>query len=149
MAVFDTETLQEHVGVSLFRQRMAATLLSLFGVLAVSLAAVGLYGVMTYTVSRRTRELGIRIAVGATRGEVLKLVLGEALFLSAVGITIGLIAALIVTRFLTQLLYGVGPADPITFAIIPIVLFGVALGASYVPARRAIKLDPVMALRIE
>ncbi len=149
MAVFDTETLQEHVGVSLFRQRMAATLLSLFGLLAVSLAAVGLYGVMTYTVSRRTRELGIRIAVGATRGEVLKLVLGEALFLSAVGITIGLIAALIVTRFLTQLLYGVGPADPITFAIIPIVLFGVALGASYVPARRAIKLDPVMALRIE
>ena len=149
MPVFDADTLQKHVGESLFRQRMAATLLSLFGLLAVSLAAVGLYGVMAYTVSRRTRELGIRIAVGASRREVLKLILGEALFLSTIAIIGGLIVALIVTRFLVQLLYGVGPADPITFAVIALVLLGVALGASYVPARRAIKLDPMMALRIE
>jgi predicted permease len=149
MPVFDADTLQEHIGVSLFRQRMAATLLSMFGLLAVSLAAVGLYGVMAYTVSRRTRELGIRIAVGATHGDVLKLILGEALFLSAIGITGGLIAALMVTRFLVHLLYGVGPADPMTFAVIPLLLLGVALGAGYLPARRALKIDPMIALRIE
>lgn len=149
MPVFDATTLQEHIGVSLFRQRMAATLLSIFGLLALSLAAIGLYGVMAYTVSRRTRELGIRIAVGATHGSVLKLILGQALFLSAVGITGGVIGALVLTRFLVHLLYGVGPADPVTFAVIPLVLLGVALAAGYVPARRAMKIDPVTALRIE
>ncbi|MPY89488.1 MAG: FtsX-like permease family protein [Luteitalea sp.] len=147
--VFEPTTLQEHLGVSLFRQRMAATLLSLFGLLALALAAVGLYGVMAYTVSRRTRELGIRIAVGATDRDVLKLVLGHALILSAIGIAAGVITALIVTRFLVALLYGVGPADPVTFAVIPIVLLGIALAAGYLPARRAIKIDPTVALRIE
>jgi macrolide transport system ATP-binding/permease protein len=149
MPVFDATTLQEHLGVSLFRQRMAATLLSIFGLLGLSLAAIGLYGVMAYTVSRRARELAIRIAVGATHGNALKLILGEALFLSAVGITGGVIGALVLTRFLVHLLYGVGPADPVTFAVIPLVLLGVALAAGYVPARRAMKIDPVTALRIE
>ncbi|MPZ21654.1 MAG: FtsX-like permease family protein [Luteitalea sp.] len=149
MPVFDPDTLREHLGVSLFRQRMAATLLSLFGLLALTLCAVGLYGVMAYTVSRRTRELGIRIAVGATTGDVLKLVLGQALLLSAIGIAAGFITALMVTRFLVALLYGVGPADPVTFAVIAIVLLGVAFAAGYLPARRAIRIDPTIALKIE
>jgi len=147
--VFEPTTFEDHIGVSLFRQRMAATLLSLFGLLALSLSAVGLYGVMAYTVSRRTRELGIRIAIGATRGEILRLILGHALILSAVGIAGGVIVALIVSRFLVHLLYGVGPADPLTFAVIPVVLLGVALAASYLPARRALTIDPVTALRTE
>ncbi len=147
--VFEPTTLEEHIGVSLFRQRMAATLLSLFGGLALSLSAVGLYGVMAYTVSRRTRELGIRIAVGATRSDVLTLILRHALILSAIGIIGGLIAALMVTRFLGHLLYGVGPLDPMTFALIPLLLLGVAVAASYVPARRALKIDPMIALRID
>lgn len=147
--VFEPTTLEEHVGVSLYRQRMAATLLSTFGLLALSLAAVGLYGVMAYTVSQRTRELGVRVAIGATHGHVMTLVLTEALTLSAIGIGVGSIIALVATRFLVHLLYGVGPADPVTFAIIPLVLFAVTLAASYIPARRAIKTDPLMALKAE
>lgn len=119
---------------------MAATLLSIFGLLAPSLAAIGLHGVMAYAVSRRTRELGIRIAVGATHGNVLSLILDEGLFLSAIGIAGAVVGALMLTRFLVNLLYGVSPADPVTFAVIPLVLLGVALAAGYLPARRAIAL---------
>ncbi len=114
-----------------------------------SLAAVGLDGVMTYTVSQRTRELGVRLAIGATRGNVVRLVLRQALTLSAIGIVVGSIIALMATRFPVHLLYGVGPADPLTFAIVPIVLLAVTLAAGYIPARRAIKIDPLMALRAE
>ncbi|MCI0364381.1 MAG: ABC transporter permease, partial [Phycisphaerales bacterium] len=147
--VFQPTTLEEHIGVSLFQQRMAAMLLSAFGLLALSLATVGLYGVMAHTVSQRTRELGVRVAIGATHGNILKLILGQALFLSAIGIAAGSIVALILTRFLVHLLYGVGPADPVTFAIIPLLLFAVTFAAGYIPARRAIKIDPIMALRAE
>jgi predicted permease len=147
--VFEPTTLDEHVGVSLYRQRMAAALLSTFGLLALSLAAVGLYGVMAYTVTQRTRELGVRVAIGATRGDVLTLILTQALTLSAVGIVVGSIIALMATRFLVHLLYGVGPADAVTFAIITLVLFAVTLAAGYIPARRALKIDPLMALRAE
>lgn len=149
ISVFEPTILEEHVGVSLYRQRMAATLLSTFGLLALSLAAVGLYGVTAYMVSQRTRELGVRVAIGATHGDVLKLILGQALFLSVIGIVAGSIVALMVTRFLVHLLFGVGPADPVTFATIPLVLFAVTLAAGYIPARRAIKIDPLMALRAE
>jgi ABC-type antimicrobial peptide transport system permease subunit len=147
--VFQPTTLAKHVGVSLYRQRMAATLLSTFGLLALSLAAVGLYGVMAYTVSQRTRELGVRLAIGATRGHVLRLVLRQALTLSAIGIVVGSIVALMATRFLVHFLYGVGPADPLTFAIVPIVLFAITMAAGYIPARRAIRIDPLVALRAE
>ena len=108
--VLNAETMQEHVGLSLYRQRLAATLLSLFGVLALTLSAIGLYGVMTHSVSRRTRELGIRIAVGATHSDVRTLVLTQALLLCVIGITVGLIAVLGAMLFLSHLLYGVGPA---------------------------------------
>jgi predicted permease len=147
--MFDTKTLEEHVGISLFLQRMAATLLSIFGMLALSLAAIGLYGVMAYSVSQRTRELGIRIAVGAKQGDVLKLVVGQGLMLGVVGIVAGLITALVVTRFSAHLLYGVSAVDPVTFAVIGLLLLAVALVASYLPARRATKVDPMIALRTE
>jgi predicted permease len=149
MPVFDAKTLEDHIGVSLFLQRMAATLLSIFGLLALSLSAVGLYGVMSYAVSQRTRELGIRISIGAQRSDVLKIILGQGLVLSVIGLTGGLVIALLVTRLAAHLLYGVGAADPATFTGTAILLLVVALLASYVPARRAAKIDPMIAIRIE
>src|SRR5229473_2771853 len=127
MPVFDAKTLEDHIGISLFLQRMAATLLSIFGLLALSLSALGLYGVMAYAVNQRTREMGIRISVGAQRSDVLKLILGQGLILATVGTAIGLVAALVVTRFAAHLLYGIGAADPATFASIAALLLGVAL----------------------
>jgi len=149
MPIFDVKTLNEHIGVSLFLPRMAATLLSLFGLLALLLAAIGLYGVMSYSVSQRTREIGIRISVGATRRDVLKLIMGQGLILSLVGIVIGLVAALAVTRLIANLLFGVSATDPSTFGLIALLLACVALAACYLPARRATKVDPMIALRNE
>jgi len=147
--MFDTRTLEEHIGVSLFLQRMAATLLSIFGLLAVSLAALGLYGVMAYAVSQRTRELGIRISVGAKRADILKLILGQGLILSIIGMVGGLTMALAVTRLSVHSLYGVSTADPLTFVVVAVMLLVVALAAAYLPARRAAKVDPIIALRME
>jgi macrolide transport system ATP-binding/permease protein len=147
--IFDVKTLEEHVGVSLYLQRMAATLLSIFGLLALSLAAIGLYGVMAYSVSQRTREMGIRISVGAKQGDVLKLILGQGLKLALIGMIGGLITALAVTRLSVHLLYRVSAADPMTFTSVAALLLGVALVASYFPARRATKVDPMIALRME
>ena len=147
--IFDVETFEEHIGVSLFLQRMAARLLSIFGLLALSLAALGLYGVMAYSVSQRVRELGIRISIGASRSDVLKLVLGQAMMLTAIGMMGGLVTALAVTRFAAKLLYGISPADPVTFSVIAALLFAVSFVASYVPAQRATRIDPMIALRNE
>jgi predicted permease len=149
MPTFDVKTFEQHIGVSFFLQRMAATLLSIFGLLALSLAALGLYGVMAYSVSQRTRELGIRISIGAKQRDVLKLVLGQTLVLAAIGIAGGLVTAIAVTRFAANLLYGVSPADPATFALIAVVLLFVSLVAGYFPARRATRIDPMIALRSE
>jgi predicted permease len=147
--MFDVRTLEEHIGVALFLQRMAATLLSIFGLLALSLAALGLYGVMAYAVSQRTRELGIRISVGAKRTDILKLILGHGLILSIIGIVGGLTVALALTRLSVHLLYGVSAADPLTFVVVMVILLVVALAAAYFPARRATKIDPIIALRME
>jgi len=149
MPMFDVKTLQEHIGVSLFLQRMAATLLSIFGALALLLSAIGLYGVLAYTVSQRSRELGIRISVGAQRRDILKLILGEGLTLCVIGLLGGLITSLIVTRFAAHLLYGVSPTDPLTFTAVAALLLAIALVAGYFPARRATTVDPIAALRIE
>jgi ABC-type antimicrobial peptide transport system permease subunit len=149
MPMFDAKTLEEHIGVSLFLQRMAATLLSIFGLLALSLAAVGLYGVMAYAVSQRTRELGISMSVAAGQGDVMKLILGQAVMLAAIGMAGGLVAALAVTRLSAHLLYGISPADPVTFTFTAVLLFDVALVAGYFPARRATMVDPIIALRTE
>src|SRR5215471_7997193 len=117
LPIFDVKTFEEHIGVSLYRQRMAATLLSILGFLALSLASLGLYGVMAYSVSQRTRELGIRISVGATRQDVLKIVLGQTMTLAVIGIGVGLVTAIVVTRFAANLLYGISSADPATFGL--------------------------------
>jgi putative ABC transport system permease protein len=137
------------LGSSLFAARMGAVLLAIFGLLALLLAAVGLYGVMSYTVARRTREIGIRMALGAQTGNVLRLVLKEGMALVGGGVAVGLIVAAAVTRLLASFLYGVSPLDAATFAAIPLVLALAALLATYLPARRAAKVDPMIALRYE
>jgi putative ABC transport system permease protein len=126
-----------------------AFLLSIFAILALVLAAVGLYGVMSYVVSQRTREIGIRMAIGAQRTDVLQHILKQGALLTLRGVTLGLFAALALTRLLSSLLYGVGSSDPVTFACVAILLGFVALAAYYVPGLRATRIDPLVALRYE
>lgn len=149
LPVTNLQPMNEVLGGSLFAARMGALLLAIFGLLALLLAAVGLYGVMSYTVSRRTREIGIRMALGAQTGNVLRLVLKEGMMLVAGGVAGGLIVAAAVTRLLASFLYGVSPLDAVTFVGIPLMLGLVALLATYLPARRATKVDPMIALRYE
>ncbi|MEK6321126.1 MAG: ABC transporter permease [Acidobacteriota bacterium] len=149
LAVTSVESMTDVLGGSLFAARMGAVLLAIFGLLALLLAAVGLYGVMSYSVSRRTREIGIRMALGAGTGNVLRLVLKEGMTLVAGGVASGLIVAAVVTRLLASFLYGVSPLDAITFIAIPLTLALVALLANYLPARRAAKVDPMEALRYQ
>jgi predicted permease len=142
-------TLNEMVERSLNQVTLIAGLASLFGVLAMLLACVGLYGVMSYTVGRRTHEIGIRMALGARRNEVLGLVVGRGLRLTLAGVALGIAAALPLARFLASLPFGVKPADPLAFFVVSLTLTAVALIASYIPARRATKVDPMVALRYE
>jgi putative ABC transport system permease protein len=141
--------MEELLATSLSQSRFSTLLLGVFAGVALILAAVGLYGVMAYRVEQRTHEIGIRLALGAQSGDVLKLVVRQGLMLAITGIVIGFGAALIITRVMTSLLYGVTATDPLTFAIIPVVLTGAALAASFIPARRAMKVDPMIALRYE
>jgi putative ABC transport system permease protein len=140
-------TLGERLDGSLGAERTAATLVGLYATLALLLAAVGLYGSMAYSVSRRTRELGVRMALGASRRGVLNLVLGQAVRVAAMGVLIGLVAAIPATRCLKSQLYGVDPGDPITLAVVVLVLGCSTIAAAYAPARRATRVDPVVALR--
>jgi ABC-type antimicrobial peptide transport system permease subunit len=149
LPIFDVKTLTEQVDDSLVQERLVASLSTLFGMLALLLTCVGLYGLVAYSVARRTHEIGIRMALGAERVNVLKLVVGEGLDLTLVGVGLGIAGALVLTRFLSSLLYGVNPADPLTFVVVPLILVVVAVTASYIPARRATRVDPMVALRYE
>jgi hypothetical protein len=142
-------TESQQIESQLFAERLIARLSSFFGLLALLLSCIGLYGLLAYEVSRRTREIGIRMALGARSGDVLRLVIGQGLALTVAGAAIGIGAALGVTRFLGTLLYGVKPADPLTFAAVAFFLAAVALLACYIPARRATRVDPLVALRYE
>jgi putative ABC transport system permease protein len=148
-AFYDVKTLDERLGASLAQQRFSMLLLALFAALALMLTAVGLYGVIAYAVTQRTHEIGIRMALGAQTGDVLKLILGQGLKLVALGVALGLAGALAMTGLLKSLLFEVSTTDPLTFSVIVLLLGGVALLACYIPARRAMKVDPLVALRYE
>jgi len=128
---------------------MAANVLGCFGVLALVLAAIGIYGVMSYVVAGRTREIGLRMALGAQLRHVRQLILGQGMILAGIGLVVGLVIVFILARFLTSMLYGVSPTDPITFIAITFLLAAVALVACYLPSRRAARVNPMVALREE
>jgi len=147
--VSDISSMEQVVSESVARQRFSMLLLGIFAGLALVLAAVGIYGVMSYAVAQRTHEIGIRMALGAQRSDVLKLTVGQGLRLVSVGVLIGLVAAFILTRAMASLLFGVSPTDSTTFIAISVVLISVAALASYIPALRATKVDPMVALRYQ
>ena len=147
--VTDAETLEQYMRVPLFTAHLTGSVLGALGLLALSLAMAGLYAVVAYLVAHRTHEIGVRMALGAQRTDVLKLVVGQGLKLTLIGIAVGAGGGLVLARFLTSLLYGVTPTDPLTFIAVSLTFAAVALTASYIPARRAASVDPMVALRYE
>jgi putative ABC transport system permease protein len=147
VAISAVQTMSAVVGGATAESRFYVVLLGTFASIALTLAAVGIYGVMSYSVSRRTHEIGIRVALGAEPSSVLMLVVAQGLRVAAVGVGIGVVASFALTRLMSKLLYGVAPADPMTFVVVTAVLCAVAVVASYVPARRATRIDPLSALR--
>ena len=148
-AVFNVRTMEQALSRSVAARRFSMILLAVFAVVALALAAVGIYGVISYSVAQRTREVGIRMALGAQTRDVLKLVVREGLQLVVIGVAVGLVGALLLTRLMTTLLFAVTPTDWFTYATVAIGLVGVALLACYIPARRATRVDPLVALRYE
>ncbi|HKP86346.1 MAG TPA: ABC transporter permease [Blastocatellia bacterium] len=149
LPLYNIKTMEQVISESVSNRRLNVLLLGIFGGLALVLAAVGLYGVMSYSVSQRTREIGIRMALGANRRDVTRLVVGQGMVLALTGVAVGLGASFALTRLMSSLLYEVSVTDPITFAALSLLLIGVAGMSSYIPARRAMKVDPIVALRYE
>lgn len=145
--IYAVRPMEQIITRSLAERRFTMLLLAIFASTALLLAAVGIYGVMSYAVTRRTHELGIRTTLGATRGEIVGLVLRQGMKLAAIGMACGLVAAVALTRLMAGLLYGVRPADPATLGAVALLLGGIALVACYIPARRATAVDPMAALR--
>jgi ABC-type antimicrobial peptide transport system permease subunit len=142
-------TFADEMGGWLADRRFLLCLVGVFAAVALALAAIGIYGVVAFSVARRTQEIGIRLALGARRGDVLGLVLGEGARMAAIGIAIGVGASLAITRVISNLLFGVSATDPLTFVGVATLLLSVSLAATYIPARRAMRVDPVTALRYE
>jgi predicted permease len=149
LPLFNIKTMRQQINISVWPQELGSGVLGAFGLLALLLGAVGIYGMMSFVVAQRTHEIGIRMALGAARGDVMKSVLAQALRLVLAGIALGLVGALALTRFIASLLFGVKATDPVTFAGVCLILTGVAVLASYLPARRAARVDPMVALRYE
>ncbi|HEY6403127.1 MAG TPA: FtsX-like permease family protein, partial [Blastocatellia bacterium] len=149
LPVFNVKTFAEQINESVSQERLVALLSSFFGLFALLLASLGLYGVMAYSVERRANEIGVRMALGAQRRNVIWLVMRESLLLVAVGVGIGLATALATTRMVSTLLFGLTPTDPLTIALATLLMIGVAAIAGYLPARRASRIDPLVALRCE
>jgi putative ABC transport system permease protein len=149
MVVMESKTMEEHLGVQLMPARLGALMASVFALVALALASIGLYGVVSYAVSRRSREMGIRMSLGAAPGSVVKQVVREGMVLVGVGAGIGIALALAGAQVLRTLLFGVGALDPVTFLGVPALLLAVTLVAAYIPARRASRVDPVRALKAE
>jgi putative ABC transport system permease protein len=142
-------TFAQEMGGWLADRRFLLLLVGLFAAAALGLAAIGIYGVVAYSVTRRTQEIGIRMSLGAQRGDVLSLILGEGARMAGLGVIIGIAASLGITRLMSSLLFGVSATDPLTFVVVGALLSFAALLASYVPARRAMRVDPIVALRYE
>jgi putative ABC transport system permease protein len=149
MPVDQIDTIEQVVSISVAQPRFRTVMLAAFSILALVMASIGIYGVMNYLVIQRTREFGIRLSVGAMQRDVLRLVLGRAVVLIGSGLGLGLAGAVVLARLIASLLYSVRPLDPLTFAAVPLLLSAVALTASYIPARRATRVDPMIALRYE
>jgi putative ABC transport system permease protein len=149
LPVFGAQRLEEAVSGSLSQRRFSLQMVLLFAATALLLAGIGIYGVISYMVSARTHEIGVRLALGAGRSDILRMVLRQGLRLAVAGAAVGLIGALVVSRSMAGLLYGVRPSDPLTFAAVALLLIGVGALACYLPARRAIRVDPMSALRCE
>jgi ABC-type antimicrobial peptide transport system permease subunit len=149
MAVFNEETMEEHVRTAFFLPHLAAALFGVFGAIGLVLATVGLYGVMSYAVSRRTREIGIRMAMGARPGTVERLVLRQGFLLTLIAVGLGWPAAWMLAKLASRFLYGIQPHDIVTFVLVPPFLIAVSAIACWIPARRAASIDPMQALRTE
>ena len=149
LPVFGVKTMSEQIAATLWQQRMLVGLIGLFGALALMMAAIGLYGIMAHWVALKTREIGIRMALGARPSDVKQMVVRQGVWLAVQGIALGLVSAFALTRLMSSLLYGISATDPLTFVVASVLLAGVALGATFAPARRATKVDPMIALRCE
>jgi ABC-type antimicrobial peptide transport system permease subunit len=149
VVVIQAKTMERHLATSLLPHRMGAWVISAFGTLALLLASIGLFGIVSYAVSTREREVGIRMAMGADAGRVMRLMMGGGLQLVAIGVALGLVLSAAAARVLSGVLYGVNATDPMAFVVAPLVLLGVAVAAAWVPARRVTRISPVRAIRSE
>jgi ABC-type antimicrobial peptide transport system permease subunit len=149
LPVYGAQTLNDAVTASLEQRRFSMDIVAAFAVTALLLAALGIYGVISFIVSERTRDIGIRLALGAQRGKIMGMILRQGLGLATAGAALGLVGSVIVSHLMAGLLFGVSPTDLLTFAGVTLVLTAVALAACYIPARRAMRVDPMIALRYE
>jgi len=149
LPLYNVVTMQERLETSMARRRFSMTLLGAFAVIALALATIGIYGVMAYLVSQGTREIGIRMALGATQNGIASLVVQKGMMLAGIGVGVGVVGALALSRIIRTLLFGIGSTDPVTFCVLPLVLLGIALIATYIPAYRASRIDPAISLRYD